>query len=69
MNVKAMSAINSLNQIGSVFVPPSASDESQIFGAFYSYYYLNNNSLYKNSKIPYCGYIENETYEKDFSDK
>ena len=66
MNVKAMSAINSLNQIGSVFVPPSASDESQIFGAFYSYYYLNNNSLYKNSKIPYCGYIENETYEKDF---
>ena len=66
MNVKAMSEINSLNQVGSVFVPPSAGDESQIFGAFYCYYFLNNNSLYKNSKIPYCGYEENAIYEKEF---
>ena len=66
MNVKAISELNSLKNVESIFVPPSASDESQIFGAFYSYHYQQTKTLYKYSKIPYCGYMENEVCEKDF---
>lgn len=69
MNVKAVSEINSLSELNSVYVPPSASDESQIFGAFYSYYYQEKNSLFINSKIPYCGYADDEVSEKDFANR
>ncbi len=65
MNVRAMGKLQELPIVRSNFVPPTAGDESHIFGSYYTYDYDANDVASEQSSIPYYGYNEG----KDLDDQ
>lgn len=56
MNCKAMGELATLEVVDGLHVPPSAGDESHIFGAYYAYRHGTNRPFVSFNEIPYCGY-------------